>query len=159
MAKHSVSGGADIVPPIVAPSRNRPGVQTKATCDHADIMRWAAQHNAQPATGEATASGPAGRDVNDMGAGIRFNFPGFAPFRPILWDEWFDNFDRNDLRFVFEEEDTAQIAARAYAHWQARGGASGFERDDWFAAKREIQGGAAGGAPDVRYWIVKNKGH
>ena len=157
MAKHSVSGGADIVPPIVAPSRNRPGVLTKATCDHADIIRWAAQHHAQPATGEATASGPAGRDVNDMGAGIRFNFPGFAPFRPILWDEWFENFDRNDLRFVFEEEDTAQIAARAYAHWQARGGASGFERDDWFAAKRDIQGGAAGGAPDVRYWIVKNK--
>jgi hypothetical protein len=94
-----------------------------------------------------------------MGAGIRFNFPGFAPFRPILWDEWFENFDRNDLLFVFEEEDTVQIAERAYAHWQARGGASGFDRDDWYEAKREIQGGAAGGAPDARYWIVKNASH
>ena len=159
MPKHSASGDAHSFAPIAAPSRDRPGVHTIATSDHADITRWAAQHKAQPATGEATASGPAGRDVNDMGVGIRFNFPGFAPFRQIPWDEWFENFDRNDLLFVFQEEDTVQVAERAYTHWQARGGVDGFDRDDWFEAKREIQGGAAGGSPDVRYWIVKNKGH
>ena len=152
MPKHSVSGDADWVPPVVEPPRDRPGVHTIATCDHAEITRWAAQHNAQPATGE-----PAEQDVNELGGGIRFNFPGFAPFRPILWEEWFENFDRNDLVLVFEEEDTAQVAEQAYAHWQARGGVSGSDRDDWFEAKRELQRDAGGGSPNVLYRIVKNK--
>jgi hypothetical protein len=159
MAKHSASGDVDSARTIVAAPRERPGVRTIATRDHSDITLWAARHHAEPSTGEGTASGPPGRNVNDMGAGIRFNFPGFAPFRPITWDEWLENFDRHDLLFVFEEEDTVQIAERAYARWQARGGGSGLDRDDWFEAKRELQEGADGGAPDVRYWIVKNKGH
>jgi hypothetical protein len=159
MPKHSASGDAHWLALIVAPPRDRPGVQTIATCDHADITRWAAQHNAHPATGEATVSGPAGRDVNDMGVGIRFNFPGFAPFRQIPWDEWFENFDRNNLLFVFQEEDTVHIAERAYTNWQARGRGDGFDRDDWFQAKRDLQAGAAAGAPDVQYWIVTNEGH
>src|SRR5688572_19750341 len=61
--------------------QDRPGVRTMATRDRAEIRRWAAFHKAEPATGEATFSGPAVRDVNDLGAGIRFNFPGFAPLR------------------------------------------------------------------------------
>src|SRR3954451_25053783 len=103
----------------------RPGVRTGMTRDHAEIRRWAARHKAEPATGEATASGPAVRNVNDMGAGIRFNFPGFAPLRPITWEEWFDNFDRHDLVFIYEEEDANQVAERAHARWQARGSDAG----------------------------------
>ena len=75
----------------------RPGVRTQATRDHEAIQRWAAEHQAEPATGEATESGPAKVVVNDGGGRIRFNFPGFAPFRPIAWEEWFAHFDRDHL--------------------------------------------------------------
>ena len=48
------------------------------------IRQWAARHQAVPATGEATSSGPATpMKVTDGGAGLRFNFPGFARFLEI----------------------------------------------------------------------------
>jgi hypothetical protein len=120
-----------------------------ATKDHDLIQRWAERHGAEPATGEASASGPATLHVTDGGAGIRFNFPGFARFRPITWSEWFENFDRHDLTFVFEEE----VADRAYEYWQARGGGDGHDRDDWFQAESEI--GPRSGAA-ARYRLVKD---
>jgi hypothetical protein len=134
---------------------DRPGVRASVTLDHAEIRRWAARHGAQPATGEATPSGPEVLDVKDNGAGIRFNFPGFARLRPITWDEWFDNFDRHDLMFVYEEADRAQIAERAHARWQARGGDLGHDREDWLEAERELQRNAGGGSPSVRYRLAK----
>jgi len=82
----------------------RPGLHVVTTRERAEIERWASAHSAQPATGEATASGPAVKTMNDTGAGIRFNFPGFAPFRVISWDEWFSNFEEHDLVFVYEEQ-------------------------------------------------------
>jgi hypothetical protein len=109
-------------------------VRALATKDHDLIRNWAERHHAEPATGEATVSGPATTCVNDGGGGVRFNFPGFSRFRPISWAEWFDNFDRYGLTFVFEEE----VADRAYAHWQARGGGHGHDRDDWFQAEDEL---------------------
>jgi hypothetical protein len=58
------------------------------TTDDPEVIRqWAARHDAEPATGEAAASGPATVNVEDGGAGIRFNFPAAAPYRPITWDE------------------------------------------------------------------------
>jgi hypothetical protein len=105
-----------------------------ATRDHDEIRRWSARQQAEPATGEATASGPATIHVRDGGAGIRFNFPGVGRFRPIAWDEWFANFDRHKLTFVYAEA----IADRAYAIWQARGGGHGHDRDDWFEAHRQM---------------------
>lgn len=75
-----------------------------ATDDPDLIREWAARHRAEPATGETTPSGPATVDVRDEGAGIRFNFPGAAPFRPITWEEWFENFSRHDLMFVYERD-------------------------------------------------------
>jgi hypothetical protein len=59
------------------------------TREHHVIREWAEARQARPATGEATISGPPTVRVNDGGAGIRFNFPGAAPFRPITWEEWF----------------------------------------------------------------------
>jgi hypothetical protein len=73
-----------------------------ATDDPELIRRWAARHRAEPATGEATPSGPATVDVRDGGAGIRFNFPASGRFRPITWDEWLAHFRRFDLLFVYE---------------------------------------------------------
>ena len=74
------------------------------TRDHDIIREWAEKRQAAPATGEATASGPATVDVRDGGAGVRFNFPGTGAYRPIEWDEWFENFDRHECAFVFDNE-------------------------------------------------------
>jgi hypothetical protein len=79
-------------------------IATAATRDHALIQRWAAQHQAEPATGERTASGESTVSLNDGGAGIRFNFPAAGRFRPITWDEWFANFETHELVFVFERD-------------------------------------------------------
>jgi hypothetical protein len=130
--------------------------QLFVTREHQEIQRWAAAHYAEPATGEATGSGPALMDVNDGGAGIRFNFPGFARFRPISWDEWFDNFERHDLLFVYEAEDRQQVASYAHELWQRRGGGTGDDRADWFKAEADLRKAAGGGSPAVRYWLLKN---
>jgi hypothetical protein len=74
------------------------------TRDHDVIRYWAAQRQAEPATGEATGSGPATSKVNDGGAGIRFNFPGVGLFRPISWEEWLENFDHHQCAFVYDDE-------------------------------------------------------
>jgi hypothetical protein len=77
------------------------------TRDHDVIRRWAGERQAEPATGEATSSGPAATyHVNDGGAGIRFNFPGAGLFRPISWDEWLTNFDVHQCAFVYENEES-----------------------------------------------------
>lgn len=132
-------------------SLDEPAAVTISTRDHDTIRRWAARHRAEPATGEATSTGPATRSVNDGGAGVRFNFPGFAPFRPISWREWLDNFDRHDLTFVYEKD----VAERAHELWQARGGGHGDDTADWLQAERELR--PAGAAPSPRYRIVRRR--
>jgi len=79
-------------------------VATAATRDRELIRRWAADRHAEPATGERTASGGGSIKVDDGGAGIRFNFPAAGRFRPISWDEWFQNFDAHELVFVYERD-------------------------------------------------------
>ena len=130
-------------------ARSVTGARAILTEDHDVIRRWAARRSAEPATGEATASGPATIDVNDGGAGIRFNFPGVQRFRPISWDEWFEHFDKHDLLFVYEEE----VADRAYELWQARDGEPGRELEDWFEAERQLRGPS--GTAIGRYRIIK----
>ena len=137
-------------------ANDAPGVRTQSTRDHETIRRWAAMHHAEPATGEATASGPATISVNDGATGIRFNFPGFARFRPIEWEEWLAHFDRYRLLFVYEEPDAGQIARRAYELFRARGGQDGGDREDWFQAEQELQRQRGGGSASVRYRIVSS---
>src|SRR5918995_1371683 len=91
-----------------------PGARLQSTRDHESIRRWAALHQAEPATGEATISGPPTTAVNDGGAGVRFNFPGVARFRPISWEEWLAHFDQHQLLFVYEEQDPDQVARMAH---------------------------------------------
>jgi len=76
-----------------------------ATDDEELIREWATRRAATPATGEATASGPATVIVKDRDAGVRFNFPSVARFRAISWQEWFENFHRYNLLFVFQRDD------------------------------------------------------
>lgn len=85
-----------------------------ATDDRELIREWAARHRAEPATGEATPSGPATVDVVDGDAGIRFNFPSAAPFRPITWEEWFRNFTQHELMFVYERDDPGHAPSARY---------------------------------------------
>ena len=82
------------------------------TRDHELITRWATERQAEPATGEATSSGPATVDVKDGGAGIRFNFPGAGVFRPISWDEWYANFDLHQCAFVFDNDSSTPLSNR-----------------------------------------------
>jgi hypothetical protein len=134
--------------------RGEPEGPTNATAtrDHEVIRQWAARHQAEPGTGEATASGPATISVQDGGPGIRFNFPGFAPFRPISWEEWFENFDRHGLTFVYETE----VPDRAHVLWDARGGGDGHDKDDWFEAERQLR--EPGGGPSGRYRFAAGRG-
>jgi len=88
-----------------ANANDQPAGSVVATDDETLIRDWAGRHSAEPATGEATASGPATVTVTDGDAGIRFNFPSAARFRPITWDEWFQNFHQHQLLFVYELDD------------------------------------------------------
>jgi hypothetical protein len=127
-----------------------------ATRDHDVIRRWAARLQAEPATGEASPSGPATIDVHDGGAGIRFNFPGAARFRPIEWREWFDHFEQHHLDFVYAESPEEEVASRAYELWQRRGGADGHDRDDWFRAEAQVRATRGGGSQDASYRLLKD---
>jgi hypothetical protein len=121
------------------------------TRDHDRIRQWAARHQAQPATGEATTSGPATVEVRDHGAGIRFNFPGFGRFRPITWDEWFASFESHALTFVYERE----VADRAHEVWDAHGRTNGRDKEDWLEAERQL--GKPGDGPIAHYNIVSER--
>ena len=131
-----------------------PGVRIQSTGDHASIRRWAAMHQAEPATGEATASGPATVAVNDGATGLRFNFPGVARFRPIGWEEWLAHFDQHQLLFVYDEQDPDQISRRAHELFEARGRQDGGDLEDWLQAEREMRRQRGGGGASVRYSIV-----
>ena len=82
------------------------------TREHDVIRQWADTRRAEPATGEATPSGPRTVHVNDGGAGIRFNFPGAAAFRPISWEEWFENFDQHHCAFVCDNDHSMPLSNR-----------------------------------------------
>jgi hypothetical protein len=127
-----------------------PVPQRIATRDHAVIRAWATRHAAEPATGEASESGPATLAVNDGGAGLRFNFPGVGRFRPITWDEWLAHFDRHDLVFECEED----VAHRAYELAQRRGATQGHDLDDWLEAERQLGRPARGAS--ATYALTRN---
>jgi hypothetical protein len=104
-------------PRVKSVSRDRPpdGELVLATRDHEIIREWARMFDAEPATGEATASGPASAmKVDDGGTGLRFNFPGVSRFRSISWDEWFDHFHHHDLTFVFDNPEECHPPSARY---------------------------------------------
>jgi hypothetical protein len=91
------------------------GASVWATRDHKMIRAWASEVGAEPATGEATTSGPASAmKVTDGGTGLRFNFPGVSRFRAISWDEWFDHFKSHDLTFVYDDTEAGRQTSARY---------------------------------------------
>jgi hypothetical protein len=86
-----------------------------ATRDHKIIRAWASEVGAEPATGEATPSGPASAmKVADGGTGLRFNFPGVSRFRSISWDEWLEHFRSHDLTFVYDDAEPGRPTSARY---------------------------------------------
>ncbi len=94
--------------------RDHQEIPVVATQDRELIRRWAQRRGAEPATGEASVSGPATVDVRDGDAGIRFNFPGVGRYRPITWDEWFDHFSHHELIFVYERDAPGRTPSSRY---------------------------------------------
>jgi hypothetical protein len=67
------------------------------------------------------------RDTSRMrcNRGGRRDFPGAAAFRPISWEEWFENFDQHHCSFVFDN-DRSMPLSNTYRivnadEWKARG--------------------------------------
>jgi len=115
MTRRSLFPDAEPMRPIdPATAMAQPAGSIVATDDHGLIRDWARRHSAEPATGEATASGPATVDVQDGGAGIRFNFPAAGRFRPISWDEWFDNLHRHQMLFLYEHDEPGTTSSGRY---------------------------------------------
>lgn len=68
--------------------------------DHDRIRRWAEARKARP----ACVKGTGGKD--DVGM-IRLDFPGYSggdSLEEISWDEWFEQFEENNLALVVQEK-------------------------------------------------------
>jgi hypothetical protein len=72
----------------------------KATTDHDFIRNWVEERGGQPACVKGTGG------KNDPGM-IRIDFPGFSggdSLEPISWEEWFEQFDSNELALLYRDE-------------------------------------------------------
>ena len=68
--------------------------------DHQRIKEWAETRQAKPACVRGTG------DKGDLGM-IRLDFPGYSggdSLEEITWDEWFSQFDENNLALVVQEK-------------------------------------------------------
>jgi hypothetical protein len=69
------------------------------TTDHEFIRHWVEERHGTPACVRGTGG------KNDVGM-IRIDFPGFSggdSLEKIGWDEWFKQFDDNNLAFLYRE--------------------------------------------------------
>ena len=74
---------------------------TRALIDHEEIRRWAEARGARPARVKSTA-----RRKGDVGV-IRLDFPGYSgaeSLQPISWNEWFRQFDQNNLALLVQDK-------------------------------------------------------
>ena len=74
--------------------------ETKTTTDHEEIRRWAEERGGKPARVKSTG------DDDDPGI-LRIDFPGGAgseSLEHISWDDWFEQFDRRNLAFLYQDE-------------------------------------------------------
>src|SRR5688572_9906865 len=72
---------------------------SQTTTDHEQIRQWAEARGAKPACVRGTGGG------GDTGM-IRLDFPGYSgaeSLQPIEWDEWFRQFDENNLALLYQE--------------------------------------------------------
>ena len=72
----------------------------RPTVDHEEIRRWAEARDGKP----ACVRGTGGR--GDVGM-LRIDFPGYSggdSLEEISWDEWFRQFDENNLALLIQEQ-------------------------------------------------------
>ncbi len=74
--------------------------QTLVTQDHNVIKSWAEKRKAVPSVVETTDD----KDNKSVGV-LRLDFPGYGGQRlkEITWEEWFEAFDKNKLKFIYQE--------------------------------------------------------
>jgi hypothetical protein len=71
-----------------------------ATTNHEEIRRWAEERNGKPACVKGTGG------KGDVGM-LRIDFPGYSgddTLQEISWEEWFRQFDENDLALLIQEQ-------------------------------------------------------
>jgi hypothetical protein len=71
----------------------------KSTTDHAFIRKWVEERGGWPACVKGTG------DDDDPGM-IRIDFPGYegrGSLERISWDEWFRQFEDNNLAFLYRD--------------------------------------------------------
>lgn len=91
----------------------------RALTDHDEIRRWAEERDAKPACVKGT-----GRQRGDTGM-IRLDFPGYSgagSLESISWDEWFRQFDENNLALMVQDT-TARGQASNFNKLVSRKGA------------------------------------
>lgn len=74
--------------------------EAKKTTNHEEIRKWAEERKAKP----SCVKGTGGKD--DVGM-IRLDFPGYSggdSLEEISWDDWFAQFDENELALLYQEE-------------------------------------------------------
>lgn len=75
--------------------------QARKTHDHETIKQWAEKRNGVPAKVKGTGN------ENDVGV-IRIHFPEASQnkgqLQQISWDEFFKEFEKNKLDFLFQEK-------------------------------------------------------
>jgi len=82
---------------------DRPRARSRSaepTTDHAFIRRWVEERDGWPACVRGT-----GDDRGDVGM-IRIDFPGFSggdSLERIEWETWFEQFEENQLAFLYRE--------------------------------------------------------
>lgn len=73
---------------------------SKTTTNHEEIKKWVEARDGHPAIVKGTSKD------GDGGGVLRINYPGYAEdnLEDISWDEFFKIFDKNKLKFLYQEE-------------------------------------------------------
>ena len=134
----------------------RPGVRTHVTREHEIIRRWADKHQAEPATGEATPSGPAKIVVNDGGSGIRSIFRDSDRFGQLPGPSGL-TISTGTTFCLCSKNRIPRRLRRAPTNSRARAPVNlGTIETTGFRRKRDRRQGAGGQSPSIRYRIVKD---
>lgn len=73
--------------------------QSQVTTDHETIRKWVEDRDGKPARIKSTG------DKDNSGV-LRIDFPGGGgeELETISWDKFFDQFEKNNLSFLYQEE-------------------------------------------------------
>jgi hypothetical protein len=78
-----------------------PEQESKSTTDHQEIRKWVEERNGVPTTVKGTPAG--GEDAGIL----RIHFPEYSgeeKLEQISWEDFFDKFEEQKLKFFYQEE-------------------------------------------------------